>query len=132
MLSPITLRQFEKLQERYPLATMQELPSGAAMVTLPDIALPPGWSASVTTVRFIVPAGYPGPTPDCFWANADLMLSGGGAPKASQSPYAIPETGLHGRWFSWHVTESQKNWNPNRDDLMIYSQIIMDRFRAAQ
>lgn len=132
MLSPITLRQFAKLQERYPKATMQELPSGAAVVTLPDVTLPPGWSSSVTTVHFIVPAGYPGPTPDCFWANSDLVLNGGAAPRASQSPYSIPETSLQGRWFSWHVTDGQKNWNPNRDDLMIYAQIIMDRFRAAQ
>lgn len=132
MLSPITQRQFARLQERYADATMQELPSGGAVVTLPNIKLPAGWSSPVTTVHFVVPAGYPGPTPDCFWANHDLLLGNGAAPQASQSPNTVPETNIQGRWFSWHVTDGQKNWNPNRDDLMVYVQIILDRFRAVQ
>ena len=129
MLSPITQRQFAKLQQRYPAATIEPLPSGAALVTLPNMELPHGWSSSVATLRFIVPAGYPGPSPDCFWSDPALVLASGGAPQSSQSPHPIPETQLQGRWFSWHVVEAQKNWHPNRDDLMTYVSIILDRFR---
>ena len=132
MLSPITHRQFARVSERYPSSTIQELPSGAALVTLPDIKLPPGWSSGMTTVRFIVPAGYPGPVPDCFWADQSLTLAGGGTPQASQSPHAIPETNLQGRWFSWHVTDGLKHWNPNRDELMTYVGVVLDRFRQAR
>lgn len=132
MLSPVTHRQFEQLRGRYPAATLQELPSSAALVIIPGVKLPPGWSSPTTSIYFIVPAGYPGPTPDCFWADQGLVLVNGAAPQASQSPNAIPETNIQGRWFSWHVTGGQQNWHPNRDDLMTYVRIVLDRFRAAQ
>lgn len=132
MLSPITQWQFERLKARYPEATLQELPSGAALVTIPNFRVSPGWSASVTTVRFIVPAGYPGPFPDCFWCDSGLLLANGAPPQASQDPHPIPETGLQGRWFSWHVSDAQKNWNPNRDDLLAYASIISGRFDQAR
>lgn len=132
MLSPITLRQFERLKDRYPGTTIDELPSGAALVTIPEFSVGSGWSVASTTVWFIVPVGYPGPFPDCFWAKQGLLLAGGGVPHASQDPHRIPETGIDGRWFSWHVTDGQKNWNPNRDELLTYVGIISGRFRQAQ
>lgn len=129
MLSPVTHAQFERVLARFPGATLEELPSGAALVTLPEVQISPGWSHERSTLRFIVPAGYPGPSPDCFWADATLTLAGGGPPQASQSPNLIPETIIQGRWFSWHVTDGPRNWNPNRDTLMTYVGIILDRFR---
>lgn len=132
MLSPMTQRQFERLKARYPDAMLQELPSGAALLTIPNFPVPAGWSASVTTVRFIVPAGYPGPFPDCFWCESGMLLASGAQPQSSQDPNAIPETNLQGRWFSWHVLDAQKNWNPNRDDLLTYAGIISGRFAQAR
>lgn len=129
MLSPITHRQFTRVQERYPAATLQELPSGAALVTIPDASLPPGWTPLKTTIRFIVPAGYPGPVPDCFWSDSVLTVNGGGMPQASNASNPIPEVNLPAHWFSWHVTDSARNWNPNRDDLLTYVSIVLDRFR---
>src|SRR4051794_13971899 len=115
MLSPVTLKQFERLKARYPAATLTELPSGSALIGVPELPLPAGWSRPASTARFIAPAGYPGPVPDCFWADADLALASGAAPQASQIN-VIPETQLQGRWFSWHVTDAQNTWNPNRDE----------------
>jgi hypothetical protein len=129
MLSPITNRQFERVRERFPTATLQELPSGAALLTVPEVALPAGWSVESTTARFIVPTGYPGPAPDCFWSDKQLTLPGGRTPQASQLSHAIPEANMSGHWFSWHVTDAAKNWNPNRDDLMTFLSIVFDRFR---
>lgn len=131
MLSRVTERQFERVKERYPAATLQGLPSGSALVSIPGIPLPPGWSATSTNVHFLVPVGYPGPPLDCFWADQTLMLAAGGQPHAS-NVQQIPETGIIGRWFSWHVVDGQLNWNPNRDDLMTFVSIVIDRLRRPQ
>jgi hypothetical protein len=129
MLSPVTERQFGRVRDRYPTAALQPLPSGSALLSIPAVSLPPGWSAAQTGVHFLVPAGYPGAAPDCFWADPTLSLANGGQPQAS-GVQVIPETGIQARWFSWHVV--QNNWNPNRDDLMTFVAIILDRFRQAQ
>ncbi len=131
MLSPVTLKQFERFKARYSAATLVALPSGSALIAMPDLPLPGGWSRTATTVRFIAPAGYPGPVPDCFWADADLTLANGAAPHASQIN-VIPETQQQGRWFSWHVTDSQSSWNPNRDGLLTYAVIVRERFTKIQ
>jgi hypothetical protein len=131
MLSRVTERQFERLKERYPAASMVPLPSGSALVTIPDIALPKGWSAGKTTIHFLVPVGYPGPPPDCFWADQSLALATGAQPQASNVT-TIPETNIAGRWFSWHVVNAQNNWSPNRDDLMTFVAIVLDRLRRPQ
>ncbi|RTM15380.1 MAG: hypothetical protein EKK33_02115 [Bradyrhizobiaceae bacterium] len=131
MLSQVTQQQFQRVQERYPAAALRELPSGAALVSIPNVPLPAGWSAVRTSVHFLVPIGYPGPSPDCFWADRDLLLASGGVPQASNVT-EIPEASIVGRWFSWHVVEAQNNWNPNRDDLMTYVSIVLDRLRRPQ
>lgn len=131
MLSPVTLKQFERLKARFSGATISELPSGSALISVPESPLPAGWSRATATIKFIAPAGYPGPVPDCFWADSDLALAGGGQPQASQIN-TIPETQQQGRWFSWHVTDSQNSWNPNRDELLTYVSIVRDRFSRVQ
>ncbi|WP_460894898.1 E2/UBC family protein [Ramlibacter monticola] len=108
------------------------MPSGAAVVTIPDFPLPAGWSSSSTVVRFVVPVGYPGPAPDCFWASSGLRLQNGSMPQASQDPNPIPELGDVGLWFSWHVTDPAASWHPNRDTLTTYVGIIAERFRRPQ
>ena len=131
MLSPITLKHFERLKQKYPDAILTPLASGAALVTVSGHPLAAGWSKSTTSVRFMVPAGYPGPALDCFWADEDLRLANGGAPQASGAQ-TIPETSQNGLWFSWHVVDAQKNWNPNRDDFVTYMGMIKERLRLAQ
>ena len=132
MLSPATLRQFERVQQRYPSANLEPLPSGAALVTVPNYPLPAGWSEASTTIRFLTPVGYPGPNPDCFWATSGLRLAGGGMPQASGDPNAIPETPHQGLWFSWHIENAGVNWHPARDDLMTYLSMIGRRFEQVQ
>ena len=132
MLSPVTTRQIDRVRERHAQLQVEELPSGAVLVTIPVLELPTGWNANSTCVRFVVPVGYPGPYPDCFWASTGLRLANGQMPKASQDPKQIPETTHSGLWFSWHVVDAQKNWNPNRDDLATYINIIAERFRQTQ
>lgn len=132
MLSPILQNQFVRLKARYEGATLEALPSGAALVTIPDFPLPPGWTASTTQVRFVVPVGYPGPFPDCFWATSGLRIANGQLPTNSSDPNPIPETVHQDLWFSWHIVDAAGNWNPSRDNLLTYTSIIALRFEKLQ
>jgi hypothetical protein len=132
MLSPATHRQFERIKERYPDALLEQLPSGAALVTVPNFPLPSGWSTPSTAVRFLVPVGYPGPHPDCFWATSGLRLANGTMPQNAADPNAIPETPHQELWFSWHIQDPGQNWHPARDDLMTFLSMIGRRFEQKQ
>jgi hypothetical protein len=120
--------QFAKLQKEFPNSSLQSLPSGATLITVENVQLPVGWSAGETTVRFIAPVGYPHAKPDCFWTNPELRLSPGNLPQATGDGNQIPETNQTGLWFSWHASQ----WNPNRDTLLTYLNVIRNRFRLQQ
>jgi hypothetical protein len=115
--------QMEQLRRAYPNASMNLVDGGLALVTVPGVELPEGWSQKVTTVWFHAPVGYPMAKPDCFWADSTLRLAGGGMPQSSginaPAGYAQPLT-----WFSWHV----QPWNPVGDTLLTYVRVIRDRF----
>ncbi|WP_457389271.1 E2/UBC family protein [Roseateles sp. P5_E1] len=129
-MHPATVEQFAQLKERFPEAQMDPLPSGAALVTIPAFPIPPGWSQSSTTVRFIVPVGYPGPRLDCFWAESGLRLTNGNPPQSSNDPYFIPETTQSGLWFSWHTENNA--WNPAKNTLSTWAGMITNRFNKPQ
>lgn len=117
--------QIEILRSQYPDVSVRHLPSGAALIVLPHMPLPSGWSKQATNVSFLAPVGYPHAKPDCFWADADLRLASG-APPANTGGNPIPEINEHGHlWFSWHTAQ----WNPNRDSLLTYVNVIKNRFR---
>ena len=105
----------------------QVLPGGATIVRVQGEDLPPGWSAPQTEVRFLAPVGYPMARPDCFWADNGLRLAAGAMPQATQIN-EIPNAGEQGLWFSWHV----QHWDPNRDTLLTYLQVIRSRLREAR
>lgn len=53
-------RQLEELRQVYPAgAEAKPLPSGAVLIELKSVALPQGWNKPNTSIRFIVPVGYP-------------------------------------------------------------------------
>lgn len=120
--------QFGALQERHAGAGMRPLPSGAALIEVPSLRLPAGWSRSSTSVRFLAPAGFPYANPDCFWADSGLRLASGALPQNSNET-AIPETVESGLWFSWHLTQP---WNPNRDSLLTWLATVRERLRIAR
>ncbi|MBS1722980.1 MAG: hypothetical protein JSS66_08520 [Armatimonadetes bacterium] len=121
-------RQIEDLRKAYGEGVAsRQLPSGALLLTLPDVSLPPGWSKSRCAVKFIVPVGYPYSAPDCFWADRDLLLATGQVPQATNFQ-DIPEANEGGIWFSWHV----QGWNPNRSSLVSYAKVIENRFKEVR
>ena len=122
-------QQLHALRERFGEVDVLRLPSGTLMVTVSDVPLPAGWSAPFTTIRFLVPAGYPFAALDCFWADDGLRLASGAVPQNAGSGNQIPETAHHGLWFSWHLTGP---WDPNRDTLSSWMNVIADRLRRLQ
>ena len=80
------------------------------------------------TIRFLVPPGYPFAQLDCFWADPDLLLAHGATPQ-NAALNVIPETLQQGMWFSWHLESA---WNPNRDTLSTWMNVVIDRLRQVR
>jgi Prokaryotic E2 family E len=116
--------QFELLKSEYPEASLQQLPSGAALIIIPSVPLPKGWSLDKTTIKFLAPVGYPFARPDCFWAEQHLRLQNQSMPQ-NTGFNPIPEVGGNNLWFSWHLGQ----WNPNRDNLSTYVRAIEARLK---
>jgi len=114
--------QFAILQGYESGATLQQLPDGSHLITVPNVRLPTGWSKQATGVKFLAPVGYPFSKPDCFWADQDLRLANG-TPPINTGVNPLPHVGPGHLWFSWHVTV----WNPNFDNLLTYWYVIKRR-----
>lgn len=127
-MSGILTMQLEQLRDRFGDAQSQTMASGTTLVIVPSVPLPEGWSKASTTIRFLVPPGYPFAQLDCFWADADLRLAANALPQNS-APNVIPETTEQGLWFSWHLSGA---WNPNRDTLSSWMNVVIDRMRQVR
>lgn len=127
-MTPIE-QHLQLLQIKYGGASIARLPSGAYLVTIPEVTLPAGWNQKVVTILFVAPPGYPAALPDCFWVEPKgLRLANGATPQGSNDSNPIPEVGPRGTWFSWHL----QHWNPNNDSLVTYFKVIMRRLRSLQ
>lgn len=127
-MSGILSMQLEQLRERFGGAHSSAMASGTTLVTVPGVRLPEGWSRSSATIRFLVPPGYPFAQLDCFWADTDLVLANGATPQ-NAALNAIPETLELGMWFSWHLEGA---WNPNRDTLSTWMNVVIERLRQVR
>jgi len=130
-MNPIVEEQLMLLQAICPGASATRLPSGANLITIPSAPLPAGWNRATTSIHFLTPPGYPAAQPDCFWVEPGQMrLVNGGTPQGSNDSNPIPELAPPRQltWFSWHV----QSWNPNRDSLITYFKVIMNRLRSLQ
>lgn len=127
-MSGILDMQLEQLRERSGEVHVRTMASGTTLVTVAGVRLPEGWSKLSANIRFLVPPGYPFAQLDCFWADADLHLANG-APPQNAVLNAIPETMDQGMWFSWHLASA---WNPNRDTLSTWMNVVIDRLRQVR
>jgi hypothetical protein len=127
-MTPIE-QQLQVLKTICPGATLTRLPSGAHLVTMPDVKMPLGWNRDLVTILFVAPPGYPAAQPDCFWVEpTGVRLENGTTPQNTNDANPIPEVGQRGTWFSWHL----QHWNPNNDSLVTYLKVIMQRLRPAR
>lgn len=104
--------------------TQTQLLSGAHLVEIKAYRLVPGWSQDLVTLLFVAPPGYPAAQPDCFWVEpTGLRLRDGSTPQNTNDANPIPEVGVRGTWFSWHI----QGWRPNHDSLITYFNVIKNR-----
>ncbi len=108
------------------------LQNGGHLILVPGVDIGPGWNRRNADVLFVAPPGYPAAQPDCFWVEPDgLRLEGGGTPQASNDANPIPGDVVGGRrttWFSWHL----QTWDPNRDSLLTFFNVVMKRLTPAR
>ncbi|HUZ92066.1 MAG TPA: E2/UBC family protein [Methylocella sp.] len=123
-----------RLEEKSPESTVTLTPmgNGGSLIKVAQVDLEGGWNRARGDVLFVAPPGYPNAAPDCFWVEpGGLRLANGGTPKNSNDANPIPGDPQSGRsttWFSWHV----KGWNPNKNSLLGFYQLILDRLRPAR
>ena len=108
-----------------------DLPSGGVLIQIPGVKVE-GWNRPSADLLFVAPPGYPAGQPDCFWIEpSEFRLADGGTPKNSNDGSPIPDDVNPGRsttWFSWHV----QSWNPSRDTLITYFNVILERLNPAR
>lgn len=119
----IAQQHFDRLKARFPAATMAANGDGSFTVTVPKMPTGKGWNRESVDIAFLVPAGYPLASPDCFWTEPGLALDHGGPPQntGNNAGLNIPQDWL---WFSWHPS----NWNANGSNLETYLNVIRRRF----
>jgi hypothetical protein len=125
-MSGVRPPEWTTLTNRFPNTTLVDGVDGTALVAIENVDLPQGWSLSETSVRFLVPIGYPASQPDCFWAAPELRLASGAIPR-NAGQQVVPGDGQPGLWFSWHITR----WRPSFDTLTTYVQFVIERFADA-
>ena len=110
---------------------MVNLPDGGVLIQVSGVKVE-GWNRPTADFLFVVPPGYPAGQPDCFWVEPnEFRLADGGTPKNTNDGSTIPNdvnTERTTTWFSWHV----QSWNPNRDTLITYFKVILDRLQPAR
>jgi hypothetical protein len=120
--------QMEAVRERFPVSSLTGNADGSWTVEVRDVPLDlQCWNQSSTTIRFILPIGYPAAKPDCFYADPELRLRSGAMPHASNMQ-ALPHSGIDQLWFSWHVDY----WNAARDSLLTFVRVVQVRLATGQ
>lgn len=130
-MNPIVEQQLAFLRQIQADASATPLPTGAHLITIPEVKLPDGWNRPTANVLFLTPPGYPSAQPDCFWVEpGQFRLANQGTPHGSNDSNPIPglAPARQFTWFSWHL----QSWNPNRDSLITYFNVIMKRFESRQ
>lgn len=103
-------REFELVAQRY---GELELTEDVTWVVIKSLTLPAGWSAAVTRLLLMIPAGYPATPPDNFAIEAKIRLANGGEP--GNLAGRISHAGREWLQFSWHVVDGVAGWAPHAE-----------------
>jgi hypothetical protein len=117
--------QLEALRRRFSGAALEAMPDGARVLVVRGVGLGEGWSATETTLRVLVPVGFPQVNPDCFYSDGALTLASGAEPQNSQLQAVF---GASYRWFSWHPA----SWDPATGELGTYVRFCERRLRECR
>lgn len=97
---------------------------GSVVLIIGPVQLPNGWSTHASRVVIVVPPGYPEQRPQGFYAESELKLAGGTAPKTSSQATIAGEPVTS---FCWNPA----NWDHARDGLWKYAKLMAERFSEA-
>ena len=81
------------------------------------------WDSDKTDLLVIAHPTYPNAKMDMFWVNPSISLKSGKAVQAADTTES--KLGINWLRFSWHV----QTWNPGKDNLMTYLDVVNDRLR---
>jgi len=118
-------RQMTDVRTRWSGASHAFLPSGTALVAVPGLPLPQGWTQPTTKVMFLLQPEFPVAQPDIYYLE-EGVLPPNGTIRANHQRQRIPETQIDAVWISWHA----QAWNPNRDTIMSWLGTIIRSFGA--
>ena len=119
----VVTNQLADVQRRYPTARTEQTADGQRVLVVPGIQLEAGWSSPDTTLRFVVPVGYPHANLDSFYTDASLRLASGAEPDNTALQQMF---GGQYRWFSWHLGSG---WDVERGSLDTYVRFCERRLR---
>jgi Prokaryotic E2 family E len=131
----------ERLRTRWPQSHYSPGRYGQYAIFVPGMNLPKGYvvtgghRATICTVLFLAPAGFPAAKPDHFFTDIELRLDGGAFPKgtlptgSNNSPLRDwPQWEGNCQWWSWHL----QMWDPNRSGLVTFIAAVRQRLNPAR
>lgn len=132
----------ERLRTRWPQSHYSPGRFGQYLIFVPGMTLPKGYivasdkcPATICTVLFIAPPGYPAAKPDHFFTDIELRLENAAFPKgthptgSNNSPLKDwPQWEGYCQWWSWHL----QMWDPNRSNLVNFVAAIRQRLNPAR
>jgi hypothetical protein len=118
----------------WPQTHHQQNIHGHNLIVVPGVLLPKGWDATICTVLFLAPPGYPAARPDHFFTDIEIRLADKSHPhntNVSNGEYlghlGWPQW-AKSMWWSWHL----QMWDPNRSNLFTYMKVIQQRLNPAR
>lgn len=95
-------------------------------IIIKNYAIPRGkWSRDTVDLLVITHPSYPNAKMDMFWVDPAITLQNGTSPKAAG---IVSKCGRNWQQFSWHVS----TWNPARDNVITYLDVVNDRLRRGE
>jgi len=131
-----------RLRTEWPQTHCERNKHGHHMIVVPSVKLAPGYlvagsneKATICTVIFIAPPGYPAARPDHFFTDIELRLAANKAIPYNTNTGNGMYLGSLGwpqwaksMWWSWHL----QMWDPNRSSLFTYMKVIEQRLNPAR
>lgn len=117
-----------RLRTRWPQSHAIRGKHGQHLIVVPSVLLAKGYNASICTVLFIAPAGFPAACPRHFFTDIEIRLANKSYPfcttmnNASDIAYYWPQWTSIQRWH-WKL----QMWNPNTDGLFTFMNVIRQR-----
>jgi hypothetical protein len=130
-MNQLIAEQIETIRTRYPQAHAVEGRHGSHLIIVPGYRLPKGWSATICTVLFIAPAGFPSIMPKRFWVDIpDLRVTQSlSFPHCTNTLNPIPGF-PQWKWLTWFAWRPQV-WN-YQDTLYTFLMVIRRRLEIVR